>query len=135
MYSHVRSEHASFAKDNWSACPFCERLLPSKESIGAHFQQCKSNKFYTLSYPELMVCSQCKKGTVSFKHMNFVHKEFVEGSWMICASCEIYFPDEDLLAKHWNVCEALSLQEVKNCQVILTFIVSDFLRQIDMYHS
>ena len=65
---------------------------------------------------------------MSFKHMNFVHKEFVEGSWMICAACETYFPDEDLLAKHWNVCEALNLQEVK-------IMFRDFLRQIDMYHA
>ena len=116
MYSHVRSEHSTYAKDNWSACPFCEVLFPQKHIIGNHFAFCKFNKFntfHTPAYPQLMICSQCKTGTVSFKHMYTVHKEFVEETWMKCGACETYFPDIEYLSKHWNVCEASNFPQVK----------------------
>ena len=116
MYSHVRSGHPAYAKDNWSACPFCEKLFPQKDIIGNHFQRCKFMKFHTFSTsacPQLMICSQCKTGTVSFKHMYTVHKEFVEDNWMKCGACETYFPDMEYLSKHWNVCEASNIPQVK----------------------
>ena len=116
MYSHVRSGHSTYAKDNWSACPFCEVLFPQKHIIGNHFAFCKFNKFntfHTPAYPQLMICSQCKTGTVSFKHMYTVHKEFVEETWMKCGACETYFPDIEYLSKHWNVCEASNFPQVK----------------------